>query len=1468
MPRLKTIARKFDDAQRQQLSWNLAQPQPCPEQNQILGEQNELAIGTDKAGFSPVKKKIRRSKKNYMDLLDPELQDLICRHDYYITIKQKKNIKINEIVCLLGHIEIILDQRKAPYNLPNYPEFWLYVNEDDVASSFLYFEEWNYTIDDTVTVKHFLVEKVPPPLLMSSLRVKQYFTMCLHAYDPIQRKLSLGVLLKKNAITHLDFPSEATRITPNAAIQNAMQYMYNIFPPDYSAVKRIRNHDINALYAAINEIHSRRRLHPIQVDHPALIPVLRPYQTDAVVWMLHQEQCSRLPNESEMHQLYQVVKTSDNKVLYYNKFGGCLVKEKPLKVATRPGGILADEMGLGKTVEVLACVLCNPRTDLPIQIMNFDVDFCDDDDGDDNGIELKQRRRHLSSNQDSENNYLASDDVSISDSAREADSEVARHLRNGAASTSSYMCFADHEIIHEPESIFSCVCGLFENETGLRDQIQCAECGLWQHTKCVRYDRCHGRYFCLHCWVAKEPIPSRATLIVCPASIHNQWLDEISRHVQKDSLKVFNYAGVFKFGFIQPPKLADYDIVITTYEILRRELHYVDLPHSNSETGRRFRKPKRFMPVSSPLTAVEWWRICLDEAQMVETVSTRTADMALRLHAVNRWCITGTPIQKSIEDLYGLLLFLGTDPFSVRVWWRQCLFEPYCYGETEQMHRVLSSILWRTSKADVLNQIQLPEQREEIHYMRFSPIEEYFYRQQHVDCSREAVNRFNKLSDLNMKLSSLDRNTLSHLLGPVLRLRQACCHPQAVKGQFISVHKSTLTMEELLVQMIKKTKMDAEEAHRQHIAALNGLAGLNIIQEEWVEASENYRDVLRLAAEDMQNVETDKMQRLHALHNLAELLDAGHTDIPPTLRDDQLKTEADEMRRAYLTKCAAKATQAQEALCEIQETCREVENQLNMRRHCWWMEALNILERRSLKDELLERIRTDLVETGHLKKHSIVNQFRSISGLKLVITSQMETLTVAHDALLKAMQRLELTPNQKEVNSAVDCHLRPVEKKPAKCIYCLIHELFNRFEGRLFSFATDDKLSVEPSNSEEALMGPLRRGTWADSEVEKIFKILYSFAKNHNAYTGKEIDEAAIDIKLFDLWKKEFKALRAVWMQVRDHVSAVDELNMATIRLRLRLPDEPKSDRPQANIIESDEINQHRLKLQSDKIVSTNEKKKKLGQLLYLKNLAKSDLGKGKGNNPEPCPICQKNLGAQWNVLQCGHSFCVECIQVLISQSATRSRSKSVKCAICRQTTAQAEVSYITTKPEDDEDTEIKVNGSYSTKIDGIIKTLLKIKQDEPQAKALVFSTWQDVLDVLAKGLLENKIRYCRLVSSNKFQENLAKFKRDASVSVLLLLVQSGANGLNLIEATHVLLVEPVLNPASELQAIGRVHRIGQNKHTYVHRFLVKNTIEERMHLMLKSHQLGANATSHETEENTLTISDLRNLFADETVNT
>ncbi len=61
----------------------------------------------------------------------------------------------------------------------------------------------------------------------------------------------------------------------------------------------------------------------------------------------------------------------------------------------------------------------------------------------------------------------------------------------------------------------------------------------------------------------------------------------------KRGIKMFHYKGSKEMGYIQPRVLASYDIVITTYETLSTETNYVDLPHTNSSEGRRFRNPKR-----------------------------------------------------------------------------------------------------------------------------------------------------------------------------------------------------------------------------------------------------------------------------------------------------------------------------------------------------------------------------------------------------------------------------------------------------------------------------------------------------------------------------------------------------------------------------------------------------------------------------------------------------------------------------------------------------------------------------------------------------------------------------------------------------------------------------------------------------------------------------------------------------------
>ncbi|XP_068436986.1 E3 ubiquitin-protein ligase SHPRH isoform X2 [Clinocottus analis] len=1022
-----------------------------------------------------------------------------------------------------------------------------------------------------------------------------------------------------------------------------------------------------------------------------------------------------------------------------------------------------------------------------------------------------------------------------------------------------------------PDYRFECICG----ELGLVDykaRVQCLNCQLWQHADCVNYKEESLRttpFYCPHCLVAMKPVSTGATLIISPSSICHQWVEEINRHIRSSSLRVLVYQGVKKHGFIQPRMLAEQDVVITTYDVLRSELNYVDIPHSNSEDGRRFRNQKRYMAIPSPLVAVEWWRICLDEAQMVECPTAKAAEMALRLASVNRWCVSGTPVQRGLEDLYGLVLFLGVDPYWVKHWWVRLLYRPYRRGNTEPLYSVIAQLLWRSAKKDVIDQIQIPPQTEEVHWLHFSPVEGHFYRRQHEVCSRDALVKLRKISDWSLKLGSLDRRTVHTILSPLLRLRQACCHPQAVRGEFLPLQKSTMTMEELLKSLQKKCRVECEEAHRQLVCALNGLAGIHIIRDEFVEATEMYREVLRSSEEHKGRLKTDSLQRLHATHNLVELLSAKHAGIPPTLRDDRLSEEAEQLRQHYMTKYDSEVADAHQALQPVLQNIKELKCKVNLKTP-WWLEVIDKSIRCSNDDDLVSRIKNELTSSykQQANKLTMADKFRDGCGLQFLLTTQMQDLMKSQKTVQDAVKSLEGPASKKVIDEVTICHLRPMRLPLNNCVFCKADVLFIDYESKLFSHTVKGQTAIfeEMIEDEEGLMDDrlptTSRGLWAASETERSLKAVLSFAKVKRM-DPELVEEGNTFMELFENWKKEYKVLHEYWMVLRNHVSAIDELGMATERLRVRLPDEAK---PKVlHIIEPHEVEQNRVKLLNDQAVAKSQLQKKLGQFLYLTNLEKSQDKSTGGLNPEPCPICARPLGQEWAVLICGHCFCNECISIIVEQYSVGSRRRAIKCAICRQTTSHAEISYVFTTQSSSQDQDTPVTGSHSTKVEAVVRTLKKIQVADPGAKCLVFSTWLCVLDIIAKALFDNNMEFSQINGIHKFQENLCSFKYEEKINILLLPLHTGSNGLNIIEATHVLLVEPILNPAHELQAIGRVHRIGQTKPTFVHRFLIKSTIEERMQAMLKTADKSHTSTTMKhSEAAVLTVADLADLFTED----
>jgi hypothetical protein len=142
--------------------------------------------------------------------------------------------------------------------------------------------------------------------------------------------------------------------------------------------------------------------------------------------------------------------------------------------------------------------------------------------------------------------------------------------------------------------------------------------------------------------------PSSATLIITPPSILLQWISELQRH--SPTLKVFHYRGIKSYPELDHTqlldKLSNHDVVFTTYNVLSSEIHY-SLPTPD----RQLRAEKRYVPLRSPLTQLLWWRVCLDEAQMIENGVSNAATVAKLIPRVFSWAVTGTPVQRDLAGM-------------------------------------------------------------------------------------------------------------------------------------------------------------------------------------------------------------------------------------------------------------------------------------------------------------------------------------------------------------------------------------------------------------------------------------------------------------------------------------------------------------------------------------------------------------------------------------------------------------------------------------------------------------------------------------------------------------------------------------------------------------------------------------------------------------------------------------------------
>ena len=131
-------------------------------------------------------------------------------------------------------------------------------------------------------------------------------------------------------------------------------------------------------------------------------------------------------------------------------------------------------------------------------------------------------------------------------------------------------------------------------------------------------------------------------------------------------------------------------------------------------------------------------------------------------------------------------------------------------------------------------------------------------------------------------------------------------------------------------------------------------------------------------------------------------------------------------------------------------------------------------------------------------------------------------------------------------------------------------------------------------------------------------------------------------------------------------------------------------------------------------------------------------------------------------------------------------------------------------------------------KLDLLLEQLEDVVTEE--RKALVFSQFTSLLAILRKRLEERGIPYEYLDGRTRDRAGRVEhFQNDPACPLFLISLKAGGLGLNLTAAEYVFLLDPWWNPATELQAIDRTHRIGQDKKVFAYRLIAKDTVEEKV---------------------------------------
>jgi len=267
--------------------------------------------------------------------------------------------------------------------------------------------------------------------------------------------------------------------------------------------------------------------------------------------------------------------------------------------------------------------------------------------------------------------------------------------------------------------------------------------------------------------------PCKTTLLVASPALLTQWAREIQTHVDPElKMSVLKYGhGTRVESTAGAEVLKAHDIILTTYSEVMKSYPKNEPPEELQTAEEKMRWWKETYETNrGVLHRMLFYRVVLDEAQIIKNHTSRTSIACRALMAEHKWALSGTPILNSLTELYPYFKFLGvphTGSFKI---FKNNYCDPQDPQNTERLLVRLAQFMIRRSHADILFGapiLKLPKATPLTHWCEFNDVERNVY--------DIVQHRFALTINCMAQKGELDKS-YGNVLVMLLRLRQMTSH--------------------------------------------------------------------------------------------------------------------------------------------------------------------------------------------------------------------------------------------------------------------------------------------------------------------------------------------------------------------------------------------------------------------------------------------------------------------------------------------------------------------------------------------------------------------------------------------------------------------------------------------------------------------------------------------------------------------